>query len=168
MSMIETISDVKNSFLSRREITCTFARVGGKLKKLDAIDMVKKEFKLDGKFVIPIKMKNDAGRPSIIGTFYVYDDENLAKKQINPIIFKRLEKAKTAAEKPVEVKEEVAQDKPAEEKKESKPAEVKEEVAQDKPAEEKKESKLAEVKEEVAQDKPAEEKKESKPAEEKS
>jgi len=146
MSMIETISDVKNSFLSRREITCTFARVGGKLKKLDAIDMVKKEFKLDGKFVIPIKMKNDAGRPSIIGTFYVYDDENLAKKQINPIIFKRLEKAKTAAEKPVEVKEEVAQDKPAEEKKESKPAEVKEEVAQDKPAEEKKESKPAEEK----------------------
>ena len=146
MSMIETISDVKNSFLSRREITCTFARVGGKLKKLDAIDMVKKEFKLDGKFVIPIKMKNDAGRPSIIGTFYVYDDENLAKKQINPIIFKRLEKAKTAAEKPVEVKEEVAQDKPAEEKKKSKPAEVKEEVAQDKPAEEKKESKPAEEK----------------------
>ncbi len=146
MSMIETISDVKNSFLSRREITCTFARVGGKLKKLDAIDMVKKEFKLDGKFVIPIKMKNDAGRPSIICTFYVYDDENLAKKQINPIIFKRLEKAKTASEKPVEVKDEVAQDKPAEEKKESKPAEVKEEVVQDKPAEEKKESKPAEEK----------------------
>jgi ribosomal protein S24E len=144
--MIETVNDVKNSFLARREITCTFAGVGGKLKKLDAIDMVKKEFKLDGKIIIPISMKNHTGRPSITGTFYVYDDENLAKKQINPVIFKRLEKAKTAAEKPAEVKEEVVQDKPVEEKKESKPAEVKEEVVQDKPVEEKKESKPAEEK----------------------
>jgi ribosomal protein S24E len=125
MSMIETVNDVKNSFLSRREITCTFAGVGGKLKKLDAIDMIKKEFKLDGKIIIPINMTNHTGRPSITGTFYVYDDENLAKKQINPVIFKRLEKAKTAAEKPAEVKEEAPKEKPEEEKKESKPAEEK-------------------------------------------
>jgi ribosomal protein S24E len=137
MSMIETISDVKNSFLSRREITCTFARVGGKLKKLDAIDMIKKEFKLDGKFIVPIKMKNDTGRPSIVGIFYVYEDENLAKKQINPVIFKRLEKAKTAAEKPPEVKETSTQEKPKEGEKESKPDEVKEETQKEKPAEEK-------------------------------
>ncbi len=137
MSMIETISDVKNSFLSRREITCTFAGVGGKLKKLDAIDMTKKEFKLDGKFIIPIKMKNDTGRPSIVGTFYVYEDENLAKKQINPVIFKRLEKAKTEAEKPPEVKEAAKQDQPKEAKKESKPVEVKEGTPKEKPVEEK-------------------------------
>jgi ribosomal protein S24E len=137
MSMIETISDVKNSFLSRREITCTFAGVGGKLKKLDAIDMIKKEFKLDGKFVIPIKMKNDTGRPSIVGTFYVYEDENLAKKQINPVIFKRLEKAKTVAEKPPEVKEALTQEKLEEEGKESKPVEVKEGTQKEKPVEDK-------------------------------
>jgi len=125
MSMIETVNDEKNSFLSRREITCIFAGVGGKLKKLDAIDMIKKEYKLDGKFIIPISMINHTGRPSITGTFYVYDDENLAKKQINPVIFKRLEKAKTVKEKPAEVKEEAAPEKPAEEKKKSKPAEEK-------------------------------------------
>jgi len=137
MSMIETISDVKNSFLSRREITCTFAGVGGKLKKLDAIDMIKKEFKLDGKFIIPIKMKNYTGRPSIVGTFYVYEDENLAKKQVNPVIFKRLEKAKTRVEKPPEVKEEATQEQPKEEKKESNPVEIKDETPKEKPAEEK-------------------------------
>jgi ribosomal protein S24E len=115
MSMIETVNDVNNSFLSRREITCTFAGIGGKLKKLDAVDMVKKQFKLDGKIVIPINMKNHNGRPSITGTFYVYDDEKLAKRQVNPVIFKRLEKAKADKEKleapvidekPVEAKEE--------------------------------------------------------------
>ncbi|MFB5629981.1 MAG: hypothetical protein ACE5RN_00155 [Nitrosopumilaceae archaeon] len=135
MSMIETLNDVKNSFLSRREITCTFAGVGGKLKKLDAVDMVKKEFKLEGKTIIPINMKNHTGRPSITGTFYVYDDENLAKKQINPVIFKRLEKAKAELEKPVEVKEESKQDGAPEVKKEE--TQSKEPEKKDKPVEEK-------------------------------
>ena len=121
MSMIETVNDVKN--------TCTFAGIGGKLQKLDAIEMLKKEFKLDGKFIIPINMKNHTGRPSITGTFYIYDDENLAKRHINPVIFKRLEKAKAAVEKPAEIKEEAAQEKPSE---------IKEEAAQEKPAEEEK------------------------------
>ena len=134
MSMIETVNDVNNTFLSRREITCTFAGVGGKLKKLEAIEMVTKKFNLSGKMVIPIKMKNHTGRAVITGTFYVYDDEKLAKAQINPVIFERLEKAKTVKEKPEK------EDKPAE-KKESKPAEKKE----SKPAE-KKESKPAEEK----------------------
>ena len=95
MSMIETLSDENNSFLSRREIICDFKALGGKLKKLEAIEMVTKEFKLDGKIVIPIKLQNHTGQPKITGTFYVYDDENLAKKHVNPIIFARLEKAKS-------------------------------------------------------------------------
>ncbi|WP_420888008.1 hypothetical protein [Candidatus Nitrosotenuis chungbukensis] len=33
MSMIETLSDVNNTFLSRREITCTFKGLGGKLQE---------------------------------------------------------------------------------------------------------------------------------------
>ncbi|MGI0064853.1 MAG: hypothetical protein ACREAL_08305 [Nitrosopumilaceae archaeon] len=122
MSMIETVNDVNNSFLSRREITCTFAGIGGKLKKLDAVDMVKKQFKLDGKIIIPISMKNQTGRPSITGTFYVYDDENLAKRQINPVIFKRLEKAKAEKEK---LEDPAVEENSAETKEEPKPVEEK-------------------------------------------
>ena len=40
MSMIETLSDEKNSFLSRREIICDFKGLGGKLKKLEAVEMI--------------------------------------------------------------------------------------------------------------------------------
>jgi len=47
MSMIETLSDENNSFLSRREIICDFNRLGGKLKKLEAVEMITKELKLD-------------------------------------------------------------------------------------------------------------------------
>jgi len=98
MSMIETLSDEKNSFLSRREIICDFKGLGGKLKKLEAIEMITKEFKLDGKIVIPMKLQNRTGQPKITGTFYVYDDEKLARKHVSHVIFDRLDKAKNTKE----------------------------------------------------------------------
>ena len=119
--MIETLSDENNSFLSRREITCDFRGLGGKLKKLEAIEMVTKEFKLDGKIVIPIKLQNYTGQPKITGTFYIYDDEKLAKEHVNPIILERLEKAKKAGEEKKDEKP-VEADAPAD-KKDEKPVE---------------------------------------------
>ena len=65
MSMIEMLSDENNSFLSRREIVCDFNRLGGKLKKLEAVEMITKEFKLDGKIVIPMKLQNYTGQPKL-------------------------------------------------------------------------------------------------------
>ena len=128
MSIITTLSDENNSFLSRREIICDFKGLGGKLKKLEAIEMITKEFKLGEKFVIPIKLQNHTGQSKTTGIFYVYDDETLAKKHLTPVIFTRLDKAKTGDEKKEEVK--------ADEKKEEvKADEKKEEVkADEKPA----------------------------------
>ena len=110
MSIITTLSDENNSFLSRREIICDFRGLGGKLKKLEAVEMVTKEFKLGEKFVIPMKLQNHAGMSKTTGVFYIYDDETLAKKHITPVIFTRLDKAKTSGEKKEEVK---ADEKPA-------------------------------------------------------
>ncbi len=95
MSM-QVVSDVNNTFLSRREIVCDFPGLAGKIKKMDAADMISKQFKLDGKIIIPISMKSHSGRQTVTGTFYVYEDQVLAKKQVNPTIFKRLDKIKAA------------------------------------------------------------------------
>ena len=73
--MIEIVNDKTNSFLQRREITCNFKALGGKLKQNEAVEMITKEFKLDGKTVLAINMKNETGRPNISATFYVYDNE---------------------------------------------------------------------------------------------
>ncbi|MGY5143796.1 MAG: hypothetical protein ACW9XH_04875 [Candidatus Nitrosopumilus sp. bin_32a] len=116
MSIIETVTDVNNAFLSRRELTCNFAGLGGKLKSLEAADMIVKEFKLDGKVVIPMRLRTQVGKSLITGTFYVYDDEVLAKKHINPTIFSRLEKTKAKiAEAEAAAKEAEAAEAPAEE-----------------------------------------------------
>ncbi len=134
MSIIETITDVTNPFLSRRELTCNFAGLGGKLKSLEAVDMISKEFKLDGKVVIPMRLKTQVGKSLVTGTFYVYDDEGLAKKHINPTIFSRLEKSKAKiAEVEAAAKEAEVADAPAEEAKADAPAE---EAKADAPAEE--------------------------------
>ena len=116
MSIIQTLSDVNNTFLSRRELTCDFAGVGGKLKSMEATDMVTKEFKLDGKIVIPMRLKTHVGMSKVTGIFYVYDDEGLAKKHINPTIFSRLEKTKAKiAEVEKAAAEAAAAEAPAEE-----------------------------------------------------
>ena len=128
MSIIETITDVDNTFLSRRELTCNFTGLGGKLKKLESVDMIDKEFNLDGKVIIPMILKTHVGKSTVSGTFFVYDDEGLAKKHINPTIFSRLEKAKAklaeeetaSKEVAAEPAKEVAAEAPAETVKEEK------------------------------------------------
>ena len=142
MSIIETIADVNNGFLSRRELTCNFAGLGGKLKSLEAVDMVTTEFKLDGKVVVPMRLRTHVGKSLITGTFYVYDDEGLAKKHINPTIFSRLDKTKAKiAEADAAAKEAEAAAAPAEEA----PAEeAATEAKADAPAEETKEEEKTE------------------------
>jgi len=120
MGIIQKISDIDNSFLSRREITCDFTGLAGKIKRSEATKMVSQEYKLDGKVVIPIRLKNQVGRLITTGVFYVYDDENLAKKHVNPTIFARLEKAKAkeAEAQPAETTTEAPAETTTEEKKE--------------------------------------------------
>ena len=127
MSLIQTLSDVNNTFLSRRELTCDFPGLSGKLKSMEAVDMVTKEFKLDGKVVIPMRLKTHVGMLKVTGTFYVYEDEGLAKKHINPTIFSRLEKikAKIAEAEKATAEEEKAAEAPVEEKAAEAPVEEK-------------------------------------------
>ena len=161
MSMVETVRDVKNNLLSRREITCTFKGLGGKLKKLEALDMVSKQYKLDGKVVVPIMLKNETGRPMISGTFYVYDDEKLARAHLKPAIFKRLEKAKGGGEKTEGEAKEAPTKKETKEKPEDK-KEASPEKKEDKAAEKKEAKAPEEKKEKPAKKESAEPKEKSK------
>ena len=150
MSIIEKVTDVKNTFLSRRELTCNFAGLGGKLKSLEAADMITKEFKLDDKVVIPMRLQTQVGKSLITGTFYVYEDEGLAKKHINPTIFSRLEKTRAKIAEAAKEKEAPAEEGKKEEKVKDAPAEdtKKEEKVKDAPAEAKKDAPAEDTKKE--------------------
>ena len=94
MPALSTVEDQRNEFLARREIVCDFE---GNVKKLDAIEAVTKEYSLEGKLVIPVRLQNHVGRTSTTGTFFVYEDESLAKKHVEPSVLARIEKLREAA-----------------------------------------------------------------------
>ena len=98
MDVLNIVKDRDNSFLSRRELTCNFLGLGGKLQKSQAIEMISAKLGLDKKTIIPIKLQHQVGRSTVTGTFYIYQDQNLAKKHVNPTIFARLERIKGESE----------------------------------------------------------------------
>ena len=61
--------------------------------------MISKKFNFEGKIVIPILLKNETGRPVVSGSFYVYEDEKLAKEHLKAAIFARIDKAKGVSAK---------------------------------------------------------------------
>ena len=58
MSLIQTLSDVNNTFLSRRELTCDFPGLSGKLKSMEAVDMVTKRIQIRWKSCNSNEIKN--------------------------------------------------------------------------------------------------------------
>lgn len=121
--------------------------------------MLAKELKLDKKFVIPISLEGKTGMSDINCTFYVYDDENLAKRHLPKYIFMRML-----------TKEERKKAKEAEKAKGKKPAEGAPAEAKEAPKEQAKEE-AKEAKEEAkpetkAKEKPKAEDKAEKPTKE--
>lgn len=110
MPGIEVLADVDNAFLMRREVTCKFAGAGDALRKLDAARLVSEKLGLDGKTVVPVSMGTQVGTPSRTGTFYVYDDEKLAYKQVDPSVMARLDRAKKAEAEKAQAEQAPAQD----------------------------------------------------------
>ncbi len=90
MSEIVTLDDRTNALLKRREVRCLFKGHAGKLTRIDAVNLLSQQLKLDKKFVIPVTLKCETGRTDVKGTFYVYDDEGLAKKHLPKYVFLRL------------------------------------------------------------------------------
>ena len=90
MSEIVTLEDRTNALLKRREVRCLFKGQAGKLTRNDAVKLLAEQLKLDKKFVIPVTLKCETGRMDVRGTFYVYDDEGLAKKHLPKYVFLRL------------------------------------------------------------------------------
>lgn len=144
MSEIVTLEDKTNALLKRRELMCLFKGQAGKIGRNDAVNILTEQLKLDKKFVIPVTLKCETGKTDVKGTFYVYDDESLAKKHLPKYIFLRMlskeeRKKVIEAEKAKAKKQEGAAPKakaaPKEEKKETKEEKKEPEKAQEAPKE---------------------------------
>ncbi len=90
LSTFITLEDKTNGLLKRREVKCLFKGSAGRLTRKEAVEILTKELKLDKKFVIPENLICKNGVNDIHCTFYIYDDENLAKKHLPKYIFMRM------------------------------------------------------------------------------
>ena len=79
---VVTLEDRRNSLLNRREVKALFKEAAGKIKKTDAAEKIAGELNVDKKKVIPINLICETGMTDVHGTFYVYDDEKEATKQL--------------------------------------------------------------------------------------
>jgi small subunit ribosomal protein S24e len=76
------VEDRKNSLLGRREVKAVFKGAAGKLKKTEAAEQLAGQLGVDAKNVIPINLLCETGMVDVNATFYIYDSEEEAKKQL--------------------------------------------------------------------------------------
>jgi small subunit ribosomal protein S24e len=76
------LEDRRNSLLGRREVKALFRGAAGKLKKTEAAEQIAGQLGVDKKAVIPINLFCETGMTDIHAKFYVYENEEAAKKQL--------------------------------------------------------------------------------------
>lgn len=76
------VEDRKNSLLGRREVRAVFKGAAGKLKKTEAAEQLAGQLGVDKNNVIPINLLCETGMVDVHATFYVYESEEEAKKQL--------------------------------------------------------------------------------------
>jgi small subunit ribosomal protein S24e len=77
-----TLEDRKNHLLDRREIKTVLKNAAGKIKKIDAVEILAKQLNVEKKTVIPITFKCQTGKTDVRATFCIYNTEEEAKKQL--------------------------------------------------------------------------------------
>jgi ribosomal protein S24E len=76
------VRDHNNSLLNRREIQVIMKYAAGKLKRIDAADLIAKRYNVDKNTVIPMSLLCQTGKQDFHGKFYIYDNEGQAKRDL--------------------------------------------------------------------------------------
>jgi small subunit ribosomal protein S24e len=72
---VNTLQDLHNSLLNRREITAILRDAAGKITRIDAANHIADKLNVDNKKVITISMIGQRGTPDLKSTFYIYNNE---------------------------------------------------------------------------------------------
>lgn len=92
---IEVINDKENVLLNRREVECLFKGNYGAFSRIEAVQAVSKKLNATNKNVYAISIKGESGLRNAKGLFYIYNNEEAAKKDISNYIINRNEPKKS-------------------------------------------------------------------------
>jgi small subunit ribosomal protein S24e len=76
------LEERNNALLNRREIKSLLKNSAGKIKRVDAADIIAKQLNVDRNLTIPINMKCETGKSDIHATLYIYNNEEDVKKHL--------------------------------------------------------------------------------------
>ncbi|HZD81497.1 MAG TPA: hypothetical protein VE076_01360 [Nitrososphaeraceae archaeon] len=76
------LEDRNNPLLNRREIKAILKNAAGKVKRVEAAATIAKQLDIDSKTIIPIKMSCENGTTDVRATFYIYNSNEEANKQL--------------------------------------------------------------------------------------
>ena len=114
---IEISSDIENLLVGRREVKCIFRDSYGSFNRNDAIQALSKEIKTTDEKVFVVSIDGESGSRDAKGLFYIYDNDDNAKKDISDYILTRnkpvtpkTEKSKTPSKNTGEEKAEPIQE----------------------------------------------------------
>lgn len=110
---VEITSDIENKLLGRREVECIFRNASGGISRFAAVQSVSKKMKAISKKVYAISIDGGYGTRDVKGLFYIYGNEEDAKRDLPEYILKRnaakaeaAEESAAQPEKPEEASEE--------------------------------------------------------------
>ncbi len=76
------LEERNNALLNRREIKSLLKNSAGKIKRVEAADIIAKQLNVDRNLTIPINMKCETGKSDIYATMYIYNNEEDLKKHL--------------------------------------------------------------------------------------
>jgi small subunit ribosomal protein S24e len=76
------LEEHNNALLNRREIKTLFKNSAGRVKRVDAANIIANQLNVDRNVIIPINMKCETGKSDIYATMYIYNNEEDVKKQL--------------------------------------------------------------------------------------
>lgn len=76
------LEERNNALLNRREIKSLLKNSAGKIKRVEAADIIAKQLNVDRNLTIPINMKCETGKSDIHATMYIYNNEEDVKKHL--------------------------------------------------------------------------------------
>ncbi len=76
------LEERNNALLNRREIKSLLKNSAGKIKRVEAADIIAKQLNVDRNLTIPINMKCETGKSDIYATMYIYNNEEDVKKHL--------------------------------------------------------------------------------------
>lgn len=79
---LNTLEDRNNPLLNRREVTAILRNAAGKVSRIEAANQIADKFNVDKSKVIAINMTGQRGTMDLRSTFYIYDNEDIMKKQL--------------------------------------------------------------------------------------